>query len=418
MQPRDFGGNTGWDEPEPLRSQVSPPSNIQHVTRVTHIGPLSVLSKTFFNTTSKTTYICTLSGDTLTGVPEHTSRRKNNIHYTISNYDRVDFEYDHTVKESSHKRNRIVFHKGVTPITVTSNSSPRSTNSTTTPTKQPSKTATKPTKTILAVPTDKEMARWESSLRSLLSMHGRCFSTLRDNKGRLRPYSRGLHNSAAKLHVVGDSSPTKGSSGGSSTVRVVKVYLPQSLGTLLVRLQQSSLETTVRDVKTMVFRQLSTMQRQLKREHRSILPDDAEVEAGDIGKGGVKERKGEKDMGSNQGEEKGEREKEQEDHIVLERVQFINPLAMLDQLSSAITFETNESQGKNNSRPRNDPSYLPNQVINPFAAMEAMNKEVTTTTTTATTTTVSPSPTYLLPAQILAKKEYATITNLLLRGPK
>jgi hypothetical protein len=90
---------------------------------------------------------------------------------------------------------------------------------------------------------------------------------------------------------------------------------------------------------------------------------------------------------------------------------------MLDQLSSAITFETNESQGNNNSRPRNDPSYLPNQVINPFAAMEAMNKEVTTTTAT-TTTTVSPSPTYLLPAQILAKKEYATITNLLLRGPK
>ena len=207
-------------------STVSTPSNVQHLSRVTNIGQLNLISTSnFFGRTTSSSWMCTLSGDTLTCVPEGSTtfgRRRKIMQYTVSAYTRVNFDYDHTVQEQSHERNRMVLVREETNHQHTTATTPTTTTTTT---------------TILSVPTDKEMARWETSIRAIVSMQGRCYSTLRDTQGRLRPYSRGLPHSNLTVVCDGETSTAAASSsaGGRSAITApFHLSLPAS-PTIVVR---------------------------------------------------------------------------------------------------------------------------------------------------------------------------------------
>jgi hypothetical protein len=387
MTSSGFGGNDCWDEDDGLTThlkKVSDPTNVKHLLQVTNIGKLHLLSrKFFFGSVSRKTYLCKIIGDILAC---ESSRKK--FQYTLSSYTQINFQYDHTVQEKSHKRNRIELVDEEENVV------------------------------LFSVPTDKDMARWENSIRAVMEV-GKCYSTLIDKKGRLRPYLHGLHNSTSKIKFVnngGDGGVKGGNNSGNSsiggckttTVRVVKVHLPNSLGTLSVRLKKSSLETKVIDLKSIIFHQLKLMKIRLMKDANGNVNVDGGGGSSAITNGGEKRDNVIKQADANNGED-----------VFLEKEQFLNPLTMMERLSSntEITFQNiNDTSSILN----NDPSRLPNQVMNPLSCMEIEAKaEEISEISVASETTINnknDKTNYLLPTQILAKNELDSVSDLLRRG--
>ena len=410
-----FGGSsTGWGTTPTLNSSL--------ITSPTNVGELDVVCRGGwpFHRVHTKPHVCTLSGDRLTCVPvkKRDKTSQSGVH-NLSEYQRVNFQYDHTVQETSHQRNRIVLLS----------------------TRMINHFDEEDVEIILSIPSDKDMARWETALRALSTLRSRCYSTLCDVQGRVRPYLHGLHASALK-----ESATSTDSNGGrlrsAATIQMVRVQLPESLGTLAIRLKTSSLLTTAFDVKTIVFERLSSMRERLKIE--SGLQDD-EYEDNHRNIDGANGMVTDDDSIGNSTEQevKGAMTVSRSSYVSLEKEQFINPLAALDSILIATE--------NNSSRPRVDASHLPNQVMNPFAAAIAESTAATTTTTTTTTattatataitfpptttsitTTTSSATTTTTPststtttttttattaAQLLARIEHEAVCELLRRGP-
>lgn len=393
-----FGGtDSGWGSTAPtLKTKVSSPTNVQHITRTTNVGEVKIiLPGTFLFSSKSKNQLCTLTGAMLSIVPIKTkdATKHTGIHNLLE-CEKIYFKYDHTVKETSHKRNRIILVKqhNINMFDV------------------------EIIRIVLSIPTDKEIARWEAFLRAIPKLRTRCYSTLCDVKGRVRPYLYGMH---AEYGGKGGYNDDGGGSGGggttmittTATVRTVRVHLPESLGTLTIRLKKSSLVTTALDIKVIVFERLVSMKERLKIEGGLEEEESETNQSNNIGNVGSIER--EEVL-----EEKGERTLTKSAHVSLQREQFMNPLAALDQMQIV-----RKDSGVDSRR-------LPNQVMNPFAQFEEQTDvqstttamtATTATTATHTTTPTTPTtltPTTLLPSQILARTEYDSVCDLLFRGMK
>ncbi len=381
MVPAGFE-DPGWDDD----GGIGTPENARHVRRVACAGTLRRAGR--FSFSRPTTYVCTLAGDVLTytkavvskaagataaggvagGAMATTATSGAAKTVALSQVGGVRFEYDHTAAESSLKRNRILF------VPEVDGAAPKRSSSAATGTSPPP-----PGTLAFSAPSDKEMARWEMALRALPTLRMRCQSTLRDRMGRLRPYKNGL--SMAKMPSVASfraSAAVVGSVDLPSreTVHVVTVELPERLGILEIPLEQSSFNTTVGDLKIKVFDQLLAMRQQLKAKSMTTAEaaEDAATQSASASAGDPPApvcSSGARHSSSNSTAATPPKSAA----VYVQRQQFVNPLALALNTcrvgDSQSRFRARSTESTTQDRPKVDAHRLPNQTMNPFAALAA-----------------------------------------------
>jgi hypothetical protein len=392
---------------------------------------------------------------------------------SLSKLRRVRFQYDHTVEERSLQRNRITFEYGIASDTSLSNGTLASkcTMSMTPATSAASAasmgmkegvatTATSSnaaevgrnegtTDLTFSAPSDKDMFRWEACLRSVPCLHTRCRSVLKDHLGRLRPYQHGMGQVARGAVVASLRREGKASSVGSAasasatytkcladerkerpdvvavmfeTVRVIEVQLPDELGVMHISLNTSSLTATIAETKAAVFANIRQMRETLWGESGLDRKGGGGEEGGEQNQLAATERIGPK-ISFREPPKLPHQERANKSRVPVHvtKQQFINPLAFATSPHVPKTPSSTLFQSPRAGSTLSDADHLPNQVLNPFAAMQQQQDKEQEEYVASVTGEGSMDPGLRppgTPSQALARHELESVEDILRRGAK
>lgn len=451
----------GWsDEDDVPAPSISSPSSGTHVSRIVCMGILQKPRR--FSFSARAEYMCSLCGDVFQYTREKRGKAILQLRgdkvcksVSLSKLHCVHFQYDHTVEEDSMRRNRITFQysSGVKLSSLRGTVRKKKKENFAQHTdagdlgsahggpvekdglqvKSKNSFRKQFTELTFSAPTDKDMFRWEASLRAVPCLDKKCRSMLKDHLGRMRPFHRGMGQKgrvASSMRLTGSvgSMQTSNSDSGSDpaehkevaainmfeTVRSLCVQLPDDLGIMNIALDSSSLETTVSDVKAKVFEFIREMERGLHAQ--SGLATGADLP-----------RRGEiqnvNEIASQSGLSDARDANDSPITIELAKQQFINPLLQdAEQHSKKMSPSAFESP-RSGSR-LVDSNHLPNQVLNPFSEMEQQLVETTAKTADGSAgENISPSVkdeagSLINSKQALARYELENVKEVLRRGEK